>query len=444
MGNPGMNSWMRWPCAALLGLLTACASSRGGAPYVPGAQPAARFAPSAACPKSSATGPALIIRDNSGLPPAKLNVYFTAAVAGGKFSFLNASGTMTTFTNNVPATVFNLTSCFPGSVGAAGAKFKFPLLSGGRLWLAFGTLPLKGTATSGQFQGPTGWGNGPGYNTPWDTVELSNNNPGIFVNLTRVDLLGLPMQLTVQPVSAARPGTFTSIGENLNAYTKILAQMRGNAPFDKLVFMVPGTTVPRIINPSHSAGFPNVFNDAKYFAGGWLNKVAAYYKANAGKITYGTAYKGPYCPGSYAASYDGANFVFTQGKATVKIPKARLKASYIFDDNPAVNNPPNTCGFLLDKILLQELLRGVAATTNQHPNNSPNTYYPKSSINSQYACILHNFALHYATYAFAFDDANEQASTMQNNAPTSVTLTIGAIPKALPAPNKTVCTPLYK
>ena len=440
------NSWIRWSCAALIGVLTACASSRSGAPFVPGAQqPFAKFAPgAAACPKSSATGPALLMRNNSGLAANNLNVYFTASVAGGSFAFLNANGTMTTFSNKVDATAFNLKTCFPGSIGGAGAKFKFPLLAGGRLWIAFGKLPLQGTSTAGQFQGPTGWGNGPGYKTPWDTVELSFNNPGIFVNLTRVDLLGLPMQLTVQPASAARPGTFTSIGEKLADYTKILAQMRGNPPFNKLVFMVPGTTVPRIINPSHSAGFPNIFNAPAYHPGGWLNAVGAYYKTNAGKITFNTAYKGPYCPGSYAASYDGTNFVFKQGGSTINIPKSRLTSGYIFDDNPAPNNNPGTCGYLLDKIMLQELLRGVAATSKVHPNNTPKTYYPKGTINSQYACILHNYALHYATYAFAFDDANNQASTMQNDKPTSVTLTIGAIPKALPPPMKTVCVPFYK
>jgi hypothetical protein len=76
-----------------------------------------------------------------------------------------------------------------------------------------------------------------------------------------------------------------------------------------------------------------------------------------------------------------------------------------------------------------------------HPVMNPNVFYPGGSINNQYACILHKYSLHHATYAFAFDDAADQASAFSNPAPNQVNITIGPIPKKIPPPlaNKKIC-----
>jgi Beta-1,3-glucanase len=354
---------------------------------------------------------------------------------------------MTVFAQGNSATDLPLASCFPGSAGkkGKGAKLIVPILPGGRLWIALNDQLTLSGVSGGGFVQPTGWTpGGPGYDVPWDFVELSSNNPGIFVDITRVDMLGLPLNLEVLPASKSTP--FTKVGENLSHYTKMLKQFAADAPYDKLVTTVPkfSPKIPRIINPSHYSGFPDVFNDAEYYAGGYVNKVISYYEKPKHKIAYGTAYKGPYCPGSWTASSDGKSFIFTNNSLTYTFPASLYSTLYIFEDNPGSGYDADTCPYLLDKILLQELNRGVAMKAS-HPVTNTSEFYPKKQIDNQYACILHNNSLHNATYAFAFDDAANQASAFGNSAPTEIELTIGAIPSALPtaAPSPKTCKAGY-
>lgn len=422
--------------------LIALAACGGGRPFMPAQAPAGfGSVERAACPKGAKGGVPIVIHDLSGLPQNRLAVSFTSSVPANlaQYQFLNASGTMTTFTPGVAATRFPIARCFPGSLGKRGARFAIPLVPGGRVWIAFGVLPITGASTgNGQFKGPSGWSKGPGFNVPWDTVELSDNNPGIFVNLTRVDMLGLPMNLRVLPPAKSKP--WPVVGEDLTNYGKILQQLRSDPPFGQTVVLVRPLRVPRVINPSHLPTFPDVFNLSKYYRGGFINKVAGYYQSAS--ISYGTAYKGTYCPGSWVATSAGGAFKFTQGTTDFFFPNPLFTANYIFSDNPAPAYTSSTCPYLLDKILIQELNRGVAMRT-AHPATNPKTFYPKGTINNQYACVLHNYSLHHATYAFAYDDAAGQASALSNPAPKLVELTIGRVPRALPRPlSKRVCTTL--
>lgn len=388
------------------------------------------------CPTPYASpGVELEVVNNSGLPTSDLNFLFTATNPNDQqqFEYLNAKGGMTVFDSGNSATDMPLASCFPGSVGTSGtgAKLIVPILPGGRLWIALSDkLKLQG-ASGGGFIQPTGWtSGGPGYNVPWDFIEISSNNPGIFVDITRVDMLGLPLNLEVLPTSDSSP--FTKVGENLSDYTEMLTQFAGNVPYNKLVTTVPKFTpdVPRIINPSHDTSFPDVFGNTNYFAGGYMNAVSSYYQKTK-NIVYATYYKGPYCPGTWTASEASNDFIFSNASQQLSYPISQYTTGYIFEDNPALQYQPETCQYLLDKILLQELNRGVAMTTS-HPVTDPSDFYPKGQIDNQYACILHNYSLHNATYAFAFDDADGQASAFTNTAPKKIQLTIGPIPKTLP------------
>jgi hypothetical protein len=439
--------WRLWLAIAALTAVAACSGVRGFTPSPLGAQWHDAFVQpeKAGCPIASKGGVPLVVHDLSELPANRLAVYFTSSVPSNlaQYQFLDRNGTMTVFAAGNAATRFPLAKCFPGSLGGKGkhgAKFTFPLLPGGRLWIAFGDLPLKGAA-GGQITQPAAWTAGPGYDVPWDTVELSDNNPGIYVDLTRVDMLGLPMQLKVFPVSKDVP--WSSVGEKPAKYETILADLRSDPPFNKTVIIVPHSSpkVPRIINPSHIASFPDIFNSN---SGSYINKVAGYYEHPPSPISYGTAYKGTYCPGSWSASSDGTNFIFNQGATQYEYPLSLYTTGYVLSDNPAPGYSANSCQYLLDKVLLQELNRGVAMMTT-HPDTTPSTFYPKGTINNQYACVLHNYSLHYATYAFAYDDAANQSSSLTNNSPTLVELDISRIPKKLPKPlhEHKVCTPLY-
>ncbi len=391
-------------------------------------------------------GVRVAVKDMSGLPTGDLYLYYTSNIPNRKaeYQFLNAQGGLTTFNASNAATAFPIAKCFPGSIGKKGGSYFLPLFDGGRLWISFSSnLEIKGAAGGG-FVGPSGWSPGPGYNQPWDTVEMSNFNPGIFVNLTRVDMLGLPLQIAVLPSGKSTP--FKDVGEVLADYPKILQALASDPPFDNLVKTVPGFSpaVPRILNPSHES-FPNVFNDPKFFEGGYMKKVVRYYSNSANAITYNTSYTNAktYCMGSWKATSDGTNFVFAQSSGTKHTyPVSAYTTAYILSDDPARGGyKADTCAYLLDKILLTEFNRGVA-TTPHHPMENPAKFYPSDTINNQYACILHKYSLHHATYGFAYDDATNQAAQIINPAPAQIDITIGRIPKKFPSPTQSpkVCT----
>ena len=432
-------------CSGVRGVMTPATSAYSAS--------AARVRHNTSCPTpytGSGVPLAFINDSSSNIPTSDINFLFTATNPNStsEYEYLNAQGSMTVFAQGNSATDLPLSSCFPGSVGTSGkgTKLIVPILPGGRLWIALNDkLELNGES-GGQFEQPTGWTSGdPGYNVPWDFIEVSSNspNPGIFVDITRVDMLGLPLNLEVLPTSASSP--FTKVGENLGDYTKMLKQFASDAPYNKLFKPVPkfSPSVPRIINPSHDSNFPNVFNNSSYYSGGYMNAVLSYYQDTKG-ITYGTSYKGTYCLGTWDAGVENKDFIFTMGTQEHKYAKSLYSTLYIFEDNPGSNYTAGSCQYLLDKILLQELNRGVAMKKS-HPVTDTSDFYPKNEIDNQYACILHNYSLHYATYAFAFDDADGQASAFSNTAPTKIELTLGQIPKALPTaqPSPKPCKAAY-
>jgi len=438
--------WRLLSLAALV-LGAACAGGHGVTPSTMNPERVgalhSQFLPAAACPVAyKGKGVKVVIKDMSGLPQSGLTLFYTSSNPADKnqFQFLNKQGSTTVFAAGNSAAAFPIASCFPGSLAKPGAAFVLPLFKGGRLWISFSPKFVIAGAANGQFTGPSGWSPGAGYNQPWDTVELSDNNPGVFVNLTRVDMLGLPLQLEVLPIAKSSP--FKQVGEVIADYPKILQALVNDAPFNKLVTTVPGFSpvVPRVLNPSHVSSFPNVYNAPAYFAGGYMKKVTAYYQKPPKPIVYNTQYKGAYCLGNWNANSNGTNFIFKQGGVTNTYPASLFTTAYIFADDPSPKYVAGTCAYLLDKILLQELNRGVALTP-KHPMDDPKTYYPAGTINNQYACILHKYSLHNATYAFAYDDAANQASAFSNPAPTQVNITIGPIPKTIPKPTKkAICT----
>lgn len=441
--------WVAAFLASGVAVAGAACSSGGMRPasILPNAQHAR---PHTTCPVPyKGTGVPLVVINQSGLPIGDVNFLFTATDPNNtsEFEFLNAQGSMTVFAAGNSATDMPLNACFPGSVGTSGkgAKLVVPELPGGRLWIAMSNKLVLSGASGGQFVQPTGWvAGGPGDHIPWDFVEISSNNPGIFVDLTRVDMLGLPMNLEVLPTSKSTP--LTDIGENLSDYATILRSFESDKPYNKLVSYVPDFSpkVPRIINPSHDTSFPNVFNTSSYYKDGYVNKVLSYYEKPPSAITYSTSYKGPYCSGPWKAAANSTTFEFTDGTLKENYPASLYSTSYIFEDNPSPKYAAGTCAYLLDKILLQEINRGVAMKTS-HPVNTTSDFYPKGQIDNQYACILHNYSLHYATYAFAFDDADDQASAYSNSAPTEIELTLGAIPTAIPTaePTQKPCVAAY-
>src|SRR5215813_13330848 len=119
--------------------------------------------------------------------------------------------------------------------------FPLPLVRAGRIYVSLGDkLVTQVTITGNNWVTQDGWSNAadPNYNKAWDWVEINyvksvdSSLPGMGVNTTAVQMLGLPMTLTLTNNS----GTVTQTsGFAANARRLIMTGLTGDARFGSLV-----------------------------------------------------------------------------------------------------------------------------------------------------------------------------------------------------------------
>jgi hypothetical protein len=168
-------------------------------------------------------------------------VYYGLNPANNKPMHMTANGTLAA---NVPTS--KPTAALAINVGAS-AKFQFPQLSAGRMYVSFGkpmlfAVDARGNPIPPQSASPAD----PNYNTPWDFFEttfipLAGTTGGLFnFNLSCVQSANLPLQFYVagQDPSSKKAVKY-SRGWMPGGYPKFLASIAANADFKKLYLPGP-------------------------------------------------------------------------------------------------------------------------------------------------------------------------------------------------------------
>lgn len=455
-------------------------------------------------------GQKVMLTDNSGT--GGIPVLYVATGT----QYLNAQGQMTNWSLGVTAQPFPLT-CFPGSTGGSGATFELPVASAGRMFIALATPPPSGSTTppnplilmgnnGGGYAPPDnklgGFYPSPGPNgqistytsTPWDFVEFTL--PSGVTDVTQVDQVGLPLELTQSGVSVGF-GSGTAFGQLAQNLSGIYGKLVVNSTFNGRGI------VSRIVSPKNGLnwGFPqDWFYNSTYNAAdspnppnrGYIGYILQQYMTTPQLYSlYGTnSTATPTTNDYYCAQSDGsASFTFVEigssttcTASTTAMPGGNTYTMQAYNTveawisgsscQSAIFSMPSggpggpladNNAFYLWKALVIEIARGTAlqAVSYGHPVSTwqtgapftsptppPFSEYFKDPVFDLYAQQVHEAMLGNNSYALQYDEPGGLAPTLTG--PSSVSgpalqITIQNIPPALSAPTPVpspVATPM--
>ena len=306
---------------------------------------------------------------------------------------------------------------------AQAKQLQLPPLSSGRIFVSLGSpLYMSIVGTSGSslgYAGPNPLNNtDPNINVHYDWYEFTYGSGGLFINTTQVDQFGLPMLLDVW-------GSVNNVSEAFHMQTGInepIAQVdQEYAAQTPAAFHLNPVSPLRILSPANSTfntGEPNATYFDSYIANIW-----SYYATNplTLQLDNGTRH--------FTGATSGSQFVFTEtnlnngayqgGTYTLAEPTTQD----IFYCNGAFalgsyNSTESAIGAQFCAAFNRAVMGNYTNWT------LPATYYQQAPANF-YAQFWHNHSIGGLAYGFAYDDVNNQSSTVTTGTPEHMAFGIG-------------------
>lgn len=284
-------------------------------------------------------------------------------------------------------------------VEGGGTTSSLPQGMSGRIYLAIGEK-LKFRANPGNTLAyPAGWvSTDPNYPILHDAAEFTYNDSGMHCNTTMVDMLCVPLAISLSGAQQQTTGRLRD-GGRAAVFSALSAQSGfGSLVLDDL----------RAIAPGHGL-------DAGLFSGdylaGYVDEVWNHYRSNTMTVTAGAT--------TFTGQVSGEQFVFSGGVRPFDKPSTR---DVLFCDG-ALAAPNDGITGPVAAVLGAGFNRGVLTDTGDQPVTDPGTYYGPAETN-HYSRIMHENTEDGKAYGFAFDDVAGHASYIEDGAPTSITVTI--------------------
>ncbi len=366
----------------------------------------------------------LILQNNTGGRWSNGQIYvtmlgLTAPSGAGGWSYLKPDGTMAHINHNDATAPNHLTKNgvnYPNmsfSMAQASTITMPTSIFGGRIYLSLGSPLYIPVSPDDQ-----GWGGpdlhnaaDPNNDVYYDWYEYTygfGTTANYGGNTTQVDMFGFPMTARVQQASTGYDqtvGITQSRAQVLAGYSAAVG-----AAFDPLV------NTYRIVAPRSSATFDPGGAQGNYLQN-YINQVWSYYTANQFTLTrLNQTFTGRVSGTTLTFTKDGAGpFVLTKPTTTDVVACAGALAS----------GGMSTTALELGAEFCAAFNRGVAMNTANWYN--PAAYYTNSAQND-YATYFHSISIDHRSYAFAYDDINDQSSVKilgNNNPPSALTLGIG-------------------
>jgi hypothetical protein len=347
----------------------------------------------------------------------RIYVTVLGQVTPGRWSYMKSDGTMTHI-NHLDATAPNhLTKNgvdYPNmsfTLAQAGGTVRSPTsIYGGRIYVSLGSPLYFPVSPDDQ-----GWG-GPDLRNPadpnsdvlydWYEYTYAAGQVAFGGNTTQVDQFGFPMTSRLQQTSSGY--------DNTQGITLTRAQVMAQyAAFVGAAFK-PLQNTYRIIAPRSSNLFLEGGSQAGYLQS-YIDQVWSYYTSHQFTLTrLGETFTGRVGGGTLTFTKNGAG-PFTLRKPTS--PDVVACAGALASGNDQEKQ--------LGAEFCAALNRGVALDTSAW--YSPPAYYT-GGVRNDYAAFFHTVGIGKRSYAFPYDDINDQSSVQilnNSNAPTSLTLGIG-------------------
>lgn len=252
-------------------------------------------------------------------------------------------------------------------------------------------------------------------------LPASHDNRGIFVNTSRVDHFGFPLQLRVRGLG----GYDETVGEKVATLTRdqVFSRFVERVPFEFRHLAQAPYAPYRIVAPAHG-GF-NAGQAHGFYLQPYIDAVWNRYRSQDLVFTLQNL-------GTFSGRVYGDTFLFTGGHQ---------------DGVFHINGKPNTQMVLLGAGLLADAANAapedigtqlqiqaqVAAALNRHVIESPAqwydaaAHYPAGQAANWYAWFWHgsDIAHHNLAYGFSYDDVGGHSPSLHTDAPTTVTFTLG-------------------
>jgi beta-galactosidase len=296
---------------------------------------------------------------------------------------------------------------------------KLPPVSSGRIFVSLGS-PLYMSIVGGAngnigYAGPNPLNaTDPNIDIHYDWYEFTYGaNGGIYINTTQVDQFGLPLMLDVWGAGE----TFhrqTGITESV---ASIDAEFANETP---AIFHATPVSSLRIFSPANSTFNTGQANDT-YFDG-YVDEVWTYYATHTlTALLYGGSRE-------FVGNTQGAQFVFTE----VNLGNgAYVGGTYAIQSKPTTQDILYCRGPLATGNSVEGALEAqFCAAFNRHVMEDytawtqPSDYYQAAPAN-YYAQFWHRHSVAGLAYGFAYDDVNNQSSTIVSPTPEHMALGVG-------------------
>lgn len=252
-------------------------------------------------------------------------------------------------------------------------------------------------------------------------LPKDRDDRGIFVNTTRVDHFGFPLQLRVQGLG----GYDETVGEKVAELTRdqVFSRFIERVPFEFRHLAQAPYAPYRIVAPAHG-GF-NTGQVHGYYLQPYIDAVWNRYRSQDLVFTLQNL-------GTFSGRVYGDTFLFTGGhqdgvfhvNGKPDTQMVLLGAGLLAD---AANAAPEDIGTQL------QIQAQVTAAFNRHVIESPGqwydaaSHYPAGQPANWYAWFWHqgDIAHHNLAYGFSYDDVGGHSPSLHTDSPTTVTYTIG-------------------
>lgn len=302
---------------------------------------------------------------------------------------------------------------------------KLPPLNSGRIYVSLGApmyIPIRAGSPVLGYAGPNPLNaSDPNTSTHYDWYEFTWGAPSesIFINTTQVDYFGLPLTVDVWGGGAhQRMGITESIAEIDKEFA-----LETPAAFQAGKGGVPAVSSLRIWAPAHMT-FAGGGENAHYFDS-YVASVWAEYATNPLNVMIGSR--------QFSGTTSGNTFNFTeinlnngayQGSQTYTVNEPSTEDILLCAGTMAT--APSGTGFAVTLALEAQICAALNRhVMNAHENwNNVPAYYQAAPAN-YYAAFWHAHSIGGASYGFAFDDVNNQSSSIIGTRPEHMAFGIG-------------------
>ena len=346
--------------------------------------------------------------------------------------------------NTGPGQNSKYAGCFFRLSDIPNKTFTLPYIAGCRVFIAqgqqlylyfFGASGAPSGYAAPDFQNP----NDPNKGIRYEFIELTNNQYGFFGNPTRVDSYQYPMGLELW----GGGGYYKRVGE-LKSHADILSAYQSFAPsaFQSLlntaagIITCPGKS-PAFQSGGAQAGYFNAYLDAIWSK--YVNEDLIFNAGDAG------VFKGRISGGRLTVVGQSGGFAGRTG-----IVARKPTTQEVLEGKGTLDNRvgDGDCDLVVQAQLCAAINRHVVNTTTANPGQqnwyNAAQYYQTAPAN-YYARFWHQggISVDNLNYGFAYDDVNDQSSSVHAGQPTKVVATFGGFAGTTPPPSGGVAT-FYK